>query len=124
MKNPVPLTISERRRYFAGAILCFLLTTPAVANAQGAFLERPADLGSGQRHHHPGHPGHHRVGLVMLSMRASFVAIFAVCAGIWVIFNANTLAGLAGSKMIEDEPADVTCWRYRTPGRTCCCSSL
>jgi hypothetical protein len=31
------------------------------------------------------------VGLVMMSMRASFVVIFAVLAGIWVIFNASTL---------------------------------
>ena len=34
------------------------------------------------------------VGLVMMSMRASFVVIFAVLAGIWVIFNASTLIGL------------------------------
>jgi type IV secretory pathway VirB2 component (pilin) len=30
-------------------------------------------------------------GLVMLSMRISVVAIIAVCAGIWVIFNASTI---------------------------------
>ena len=30
-------------------------------------------------------------GIVMLSMRISVVAIIAVCAGIWVIFNASTI---------------------------------
>jgi type IV secretory pathway VirB2 component (pilin) len=34
------------------------------------------------------------VGLVLMSMRASFVVILAVCAGIWVIFNASTLASM------------------------------
>lgn len=94
MKNPVPLTISERRRYFAGAILCFLLTTPAVANAQGAFLNGLLSWVQGGVITTLGTLAIIVIGLVLMSMRASFVVIFAVCAGIWVVFNANTLAGL------------------------------
>ena len=94
MKATTPLTVSERRQYFVTAALCFVLTSPVVANAQGAFLNGLLSWVQGSVITTLGTLAIIVVGLVMLSMRASFPAIFAVCAGIWVVFNATTLAGL------------------------------
>ena len=97
MKNATPLTASERRRYCVAAALCFVLASPTGAFAQAAggnFLNGLLTWVQGNVITTLGTLAIILVGLVMLSMRASFVAIFAVCAGIWVIFNANTLAGL------------------------------
>jgi type IV secretory pathway VirB2 component (pilin) len=94
MKPATKLTASERRRYFAGSALCLLLASPAAANAQAAFLNGLLTWVQGSVITTLGTLAIIIVGLVMLSMRASFVSIFAVCAGVWVIFNATTLAGL------------------------------
>jgi type IV secretory pathway VirB2 component (pilin) len=95
--NNQPLTASERRRYFAAAGLCFLLASPTGAYAQaasGTFLNGLLQWVQGNVITTLGTLAIIVVGLVLLSMRASFVTIFAVCVGIWVIFNASTLAGL------------------------------
>jgi type IV secretory pathway VirB2 component (pilin) len=97
VKNATPLTINERRRYFVAAMFSFVLASPAGAYAQaagGSFLNGLLNWVQGNVITTLGTLAIIVVGLVMLSMRASFVAIFAVCAGIWVIFNASTLAGL------------------------------
>ncbi len=95
--NKQPFTAGERRRYFVAAALCFVLASPTGAYAQAAggnFLNGLLNWVQGNVIATLGTLAIIVVGLVMLSMRASFVAIFAVCAGIWVIFNASTLAGL------------------------------
>jgi type IV secretory pathway VirB2 component (pilin) len=95
--NNLPLTPAGRCRYFAAALLCFVLASPTGAFAQAAggnFLNGLLTWVQGNVITTLGTLAIIVVGLVMLSMRASFVAIFAVCAGIWVIFNASTLAGL------------------------------
>jgi type IV secretory pathway VirB2 component (pilin) len=95
--NDQPLIASERRRYIVAAALCFVLASPTGAYAQaagGSFLNGLLNWVQGNVITTLGTLAIIVVGLVLLSMRASFVTIFAVCAGIWVIFNANTLAGL------------------------------
>jgi type IV secretory pathway VirB2 component (pilin) len=94
MKSPIKLTARERRRWLTLMALAFLLATPAVANAQGTFLNGLLNWVQGSVVTTLGTLAIIVVGLVLLSMRASFVTILAVCAGIWVIFNATTLAGL------------------------------
>lgn len=94
--NTNHLTASERRRYFVAAVLCFLLASPSGAFAQaagGSFLGGLLAWVQGNVITTLGTLAIIVVGLVLLSMRASFVSILAVCAGIWVIFNASTLAG-------------------------------
>jgi type IV secretory pathway VirB2 component (pilin) len=95
--NNLSLTPGGRCRYFTAALLCFVLTSPTGAFAQAAggnFLNGLLTWVQGNVITTLGTLAIIVVGLVMLSMRASFGAIFAVCAGIWVIFNASTLAGL------------------------------
>lgn len=94
MKNHAPLTAAEHGRYFIAAILCFVLASPTGAHAQAAFMSGALQWLQGNVITTLGTLAIIVVGLVLLSMRASFVTIFAVCAGIWVIFNASTLAGL------------------------------
>ena len=94
MKTPTTLTIGERRKYLAPFAIYFLLAAPAIADAQTAFLNGLLTWVQGSVITTLGTLAIIVVGLVLLSMRASFVVILAVCAGIWVIFNATTLAGL------------------------------
>jgi type IV secretory pathway VirB2 component (pilin) len=96
MKRISPLTTSERFRYFAVAALSFVLASPGVAFAQtgGNFLNGLLTWVQGNVITTLGTLSIIVVGLVLLSMRASFVVILSVCAGIWVIFNASTLAGM------------------------------
>jgi type IV secretory pathway VirB2 component (pilin) len=99
MKN-LPLTACERRRYFIAAVLCFVLASPAGAYAQAAggnFLNGLLTWIQGNVITTLGTLAIIVVGLVLMSMRASFVVILAVCAGIWVVFNASTLASLLHS---------------------------
>ena len=97
MRNPSPLTTAERCRYFGAAVLCFLLASPTGAFAQAAggnFLNGLLTWVQGNVITTLGTLAIIVVGLVLMSMRASFVVILAVCAGIWVVFNASTLAGM------------------------------
>jgi type IV secretory pathway VirB2 component (pilin) len=94
MKPATKLTTSERRRYLGLMTGYFLLATPAIANAQATFLNGLLTWVQGNVITTLGTLAIIVVGLVLLSMRASFVTILAVCAGIWVIFNATTLSGL------------------------------
>jgi type IV secretory pathway VirB2 component (pilin) len=94
MKPLTRLTASDRRRYLGLMAVYFLLATPAIADAQTAFLNGLLTWVQGNVITTLGTLAIIVVGLVLLSMRASFVTILAVCAGIWVIFNATTLAGL------------------------------
>jgi type IV secretory pathway VirB2 component (pilin) len=94
MKTPTRLTASEQRKYLGLMAAYFLLATPAIADAQTAFLNGLLTWVQGNVITTLGTLAIIVVGLVLLSMRASFVTILAVCAGIWVIFNATTLAGL------------------------------
>jgi len=93
MKPATKLTASERHRYLGLMAVYFLLATPAIAHAQ-TFLSGLLTWVQGNVITTLGTLAIIVVGLVLLSMRASFVTILAVCAGIWVIFNATTLAGL------------------------------
>ena len=95
--NIKPLTTGERRRLFVATVVCLILASPAGAFAQAAggnFLNGLLTWVQGNVITTLGTLAIIVVGLVMLSMRASFASILAVCAGIWVIFNASTLAGL------------------------------
>jgi type IV secretory pathway VirB2 component (pilin) len=94
MINARPLKAHERHQLLAVAALCFLVAAPAAANAQAAFLNGLLTWVQGSVITTLGTLAIIVVGLVLLSMRASFVVILAVCAGIWVIFNAQTLAGM------------------------------
>ena len=93
-----PLTTAEYWRYLAAAGLCFLLATPTGAYAQAAgggnFLSGLLSWVQGSVITTLGTLAIIVVGLVLMSMRASFVVIFAVCAGIWVVFNASTISGM------------------------------
>lgn len=94
MKTPFPLTMAERRRHLALTAIYFVLAMPAIANAQATFLNGLLTWVQGSVITTLGTLAIIVVGLVLLSMRASFVTILAVCAGIWVVFNATTLASL------------------------------
>jgi type IV secretory pathway VirB2 component (pilin) len=92
-----PLTAGERCRYTLAMAAFYLLAMPAVANAQGAFLNGLLTWVQGNVITTLGTLAVIVVGLVLMSMRASFVVILAVCAGIWVVFNAGTIAGMLHS---------------------------
>jgi type IV secretory pathway VirB2 component (pilin) len=91
MRLAIKQTASKRVGYLGLLAVCFLLATPAIANAQATFLSGLLNWVQGNVITTLGTLAIIVVGLVLLSMRASFVTILAVCAGIWVIFNAGTL---------------------------------
>ncbi|HEX3992346.1 MAG TPA: TrbC/VirB2 family protein [Acetobacteraceae bacterium] len=92
--NHAPLTRSERVKGFAAATVFFVLAMPPVADAQGTFLQGLLSLVQGNVITTLGTLAIIVVGLVLMSMRASFVVILMVCAGIWIVFNASTLSSM------------------------------
>jgi type IV secretory pathway VirB2 component (pilin) len=83
--------------YTIAAAILFALTAPTVALAQtagGSFLSGLLSWIQSNVLTTLGTLAIIVVGLVMMSMRASLVAIIAVCAGIWIVFNASTLISM------------------------------
>lgn len=92
MKNYV-----TRERAAVAALLCLILLAPGAAHAQafgGSFLSGLLNWVQSNVITTLGTLAIIVAGLVLMAMRVSLVAILAICAGIWIVFNADTLIGM------------------------------